>query len=93
MTIDTFAQNMLKELAEGKEINWDYMPNMVSDGKVRREDATSSLRNCLGIVIPEYERIAKTGDAYYWGQRLAEAKTTLKAIDKGQEVKYRGIKL
>ena len=93
MTIDTHAQNMLKELREGKEINWDYTATMVRDGRVGREDAMSSLRGCLGIVIPSYVRMAKTGDAHYWGQRLTEAETALKAIDKGQAVKYRGIQL
>jgi len=69
------------------------MPNMVSSGKVRREDAMSSLRTCLGIVIPQYRRMSETGVANYWVQRLREAKTALEAIDKSQPVKYRGIQL
>ena len=93
MSIDTFAQMMLQELREGKEINWDYMPNMVKMGSVRQEDAVSSLKQCLAIAIPEYRGMAKTGDARYWGQRLIEAETAFTAIDKGQTVKYREIQL
>ena len=94
MTINNLEQRMLRELAEGKEINWDYMLNMVKEGRVTREDAITALRQGLSeVIIPEYRRMAKTGDSYYWGQRLTEAETALEAINKGQTVKYRGIEL
>ena len=93
MTIDTFAQNTLRELRDKKEINWDYVPRLVEDGKITKEDAMSSLRQCLNTVIPDYRRMAQTGDSRYWGQRLTEAETALTAIDKNKTVKYRGIQL
>jgi len=93
MTLDKHTQKLLEELGRGKEINWDYVPELVENGQITREGTMSSLKSCLSSVIPKYRKMAETGDGRYWRQRLAEAQTALQAVWLGQEVKYRGIKV
>lgn len=81
-------------LAKGQEIYWDYMPEIVAEGKISRNDAIESLRQGLvESIIPEYKKMGKTGDRAHWKQRYTEAKTALKEIQEGRKVRYRGVEL
>lgn len=90
---DISAQHILKELKRGAEYNWDYVCSLVPEGRIERNRALDSLRECLKIVIPQYKKMAEANDTIYWGQRLQEAETAFKSLKQGNTVKYRGIEL
>ncbi len=90
MAKSELGKKFLQRLRKGQEVNWDYIPSLVSDGDISRTEAIYALLPCLVINIPRYTIYFARGRHRYWISRLDEAVGALGAIFTGRTVTYRG---
>jgi len=97
-----FERNLLERLSKGEDCVWIFIPDKVSEGKITKDEALTSLKTCLEITIPRYKEIVKTIKYEDYEKRireelpkrLEEAERAFESINNGcKDIIYRGIKL
>src|SRR3989344_4489406 len=97
-----FERNLLERLSKGEDCVWVFIPDKVSEGKITRDEALTSLKTGLEIAISKYEEAQRNmtyessvGKIHEeLSERLKEAKRALESINNGcNDIIYRGIKL